>query len=226
MRRSEIGNSVGKYDLSGRKNFAAFHARCAARSPTSARGRIIMKRRLYYLADHLDTADRVAAILARQGLSEWRLHVLSRDEAGVYKHHLHDASPLLTRDIWRQGGRGALLGFVMGIIATALIIGVFGFFRNHIAVASIVIIGLVTMHGAWIGGLTGINHENYKIRRFHDDIERGRVLLMLDLATAERDRVQRELRQLPLQACGDDDIVVLPFEFQRRNHRASSVQRA
>lgn len=170
-----------------------------------------MKRRLYYLADNFNTVDRVAQVLQRQGLSQWNFHVVSKDDVGLYKHQLHSATPLHTRDVWRQGEWGGLIGFVMGIIVTAVIIGGLGFFRNHIVEASIVIIALVAMHGAWIGAMTGLGNENYKIKRFHDDIESGRILVMIDVAAKERGRIRQALEQLPLQARGDDSILALPF---------------
>lgn len=170
-----------------------------------------MKRRLYYLANDFDSVDRIAELLHKQGLSDWNFHVFSKDDVGLYKHHLHSATPWHTRDIWRQGERGALIGFVLGAIAASVIVGGLGFFQNHFALATVIILALVTMNGAWIGGLVGIGTENYKIKRFHSDIDSGRILLMIDAAAKERDNIQRLLRSFPLQACGDDSVVALPF---------------
>ena len=171
-----------------------------------------MKHRLFYIADNLDVVDRVTEILTQKGIKKWNFHVFSKDNVGVYKHHLHSANVLQTRDFWRQGERGAIIGFLHGIAAALFIIGVMGFFRNYMLVASIVIIAMVTMHGAWIGGMAGIGKENYKIQRFHDDIESGRILLLIDLADSDRKSVQQALEALPLQACGADRAITLPFD--------------
>ncbi len=171
-----------------------------------------MKRRLFYIADSLDIVDRVTEILRRKGVKKWNFHVLSKDNAGIYRHHLHSANVLQTRDFWRQGERGAIIGFLLGIAAALFIIGVLGFFRDYMLVASVVIIALVTMHGAWIGGIAGIGKENYKIKRFHNDIESGRILLIIDLADSDLPSIQQALEALPVQACGTDRALTLPFD--------------
>lgn len=174
-----------------------------------------MRRRLYYLADNIETVDRAANLLQRQGIDGWNFHVLSKDDVGLYKHHLHSATPLHSQDVLRSGERGALTGFIAGLIISLIVIGVFGFFQNRFIIAALVITLLVTMHGAWAGGMAGLASENYKIRRFHGDIEAGRFLLMIDVANNSREKVRCALDSLPMAAQGDDSVVVFPFSFGR-----------
>lgn len=174
-----------------------------------------MKRRLYYIADNLDTVDRAADLLQRQGIKGWNFHVLSKDEAGLYRHHLHSATPLLTRDVWRLGERGALIGLVLGIGLSLLVVGAFGFFQNRFLIAALVITVLGTLHGAWVGGMAGLANENFKIKRFHNDIETGRFLLMIDVSGSARQSIAQALENLPLQSRGEDRVAVLPFDTQR-----------
>jgi hypothetical protein len=171
-----------------------------------------MKHRYFYLADNLDVVDRVKDILNRKGVKKWNFHVLSKDGAGVYKHHLHSANVLQTTDLWRHGERGAIIGFLLGVASALFIIGVMGFFRNYMLIASIVIIGMVTLHGAWIGGMAGVGKENYRIRRFHNDIESGRILLIIDINEADRRAIDNELEALPIRSCGGDRVLVMPFD--------------
>lgn len=175
-----------------------------------------MKRRLYYIADNLDTVDKVADLLQRQGITGWNFHVISKDAAGLYRHHLHSATPLHTQDVWRFGERGALIGLVLGLLVSLLIIGALGYFENQFFAAAVVITALVTMHGAWAGGMAGLATENHKIKRFHNDIEAGRFLLMIDVKNSARERIQHALEQFPLQAGGDDTVAALPFSLARR----------
>lgn len=174
-----------------------------------------MKRRLYYIADNLDTVDRAADLLQRQGITGWNFHVLSKDAVGLYRHQLHSATPLHTQDVLRFGERGALIGLVLGIAVSLLVIGGFGFFQNRFLIAALVITVLVTMHGAWAGGLAGLASENHKIKPFHNDIEAGRFLLMIDVGSAARDHIKRALTTLPLDPRGDDSVAVLPFSLGR-----------
>lgn len=175
-----------------------------------------MKQRLFYIADNLDVADRVRDIVSRKGLKKWNFHVLSKDDAGVFKHHLHSANVLQTRDLWRQGERGALIGFLLGVAAALFIIGVLGFFREYTVAASVVIVMLVTMHGAWVGGMAGMGIENYKIQRFHGEVENGRVLLILDLSESDRKAVQSEIEALPIRLCGENSTLTLPFDAPQK----------
>jgi hypothetical protein len=170
-----------------------------------------MKRRLYYLADNLDIVDEVARLLQKQGITGWNFHVLSKDEAGLYRHHLHSATPLHTRDVWRFGERGAMIGVVLGFICSLIIIGGMGYFKNNFLLAAFLITALITLHGAWSGGLAGIANENYKIKRFHADIEQGRLLLMIDVSGAKHDRIKQALAHIPLQERGEDSVIALPF---------------
>lgn len=170
-------------------------------------------KRLYYLADNLDTADAVAKALHSEGISDWHFHVLSKDEAGLYKHHLHAATPLHQRDLIRTGERGALLGFCVGMTAAIFTALLLELSSIHSMVVFAVAVVLPTLFGAWLGGLVGLSTENHKIARFHDDIELGRALLMIDVKPSYENRV-RELAQLfALREGGEDTTVIVPFRL-------------
>ena len=174
-----------------------------------------MKRRLYYLADNIETVDQVANLLQRQGVTGWNFHVLSRDEAGLYKHHLHSATPLHSRDVLRFGERGALFGLIAGIVISLVAISMFEYLQSRMLIGGIVITALVTLHGAWIGGMAGLATENHKIKRFHRDIDNGKFLLMIDVDSAAHPEIKRALNSLPVAQAGDDNIAQMPFSFGR-----------
>lgn len=170
-------------------------------------------KRLYYLADNLDTVDSVANALHRAGISDWHFHVLNKDEAGLYKHHLHSATPLHRRDVIRTGERGALLGFGIGLLAAIISVLLLEMSPTHSIVVFGVAIVLPTLFGAWAGGLVGLSLENHKVERFHRDIEAGRSLLMIDVDRAHHNRVQLLLQSFALQPGGEDSTFIVPFTF-------------
>lgn len=170
-------------------------------------------KRLYYLADHLDTVDAVAGALRRFGISNWHFHVLSRDDAGLYQHHLHSATPLHQRDVIRTGERGALLGFAVGLVAALLVLALLELSPVHNLVVLAVAVVLPTLFGAWAGGLVGLSLENHKIARFHRDIEAGRYLLMIDVGGAHRERVQQMMRSFAVETGGEDSTLIAPFSL-------------
>ena len=168
-------------------------------------------KRLYYLADNLDTVDEIATALHRAGISDWNFHVLSKDDAGLYTHHLHSATPLHRRDVIRTGERGALLGFGAGLLAaifSALLLELSPVYNMIVFAIAIV---LPTLFGAWVGGLVGLSLENHKVTRFHRDIEAGRALLMIDVDRAHHRRIQLMMQAFAVQPGGEDSTFIAPF---------------
>ena len=170
-------------------------------------------KRLYYLADSLDTADDVARALHNEGISDWNFHVLSKDEAGLYKHHLHAATPLHQRDLIRTGERGALLGFCVGMAAAIFSATLLELASVHTMIVFSIALILPTLFGAWLGGLIGLSTENHKITRFHDDIEAGRALLMIDVKRSHEDRIRELMQLFAVQTGGEDTTVIVPFQL-------------
>jgi hypothetical protein len=170
-----------------------------------------MGRRLYYLTDNIDTVDSIAEALHGAGITDWNFHVLSKDEAGLYKHRVHSANPLQAHDVLRYGERGALFGVLAGVAIAGLVIGPLDYFQNAPVIAFIVITVLVAMHGAWTGGMAGLAQDHYRVKRFHHDIEAGRYLLMIDTDRAHRERVKEILRHFPAQPQGEHSTLVTPF---------------
>ncbi len=168
-------------------------------------------RRLYYLADNLDIVDEIAKILQRAGISDWNFHVLSKDDAGLYTHHLHSATPLHRRDVIRTGERGALLGFGVGLLAAIFSMLLLELSPVHSMVVFGIAVVLPTLFGAWAGGLVGLSLENHKVARFHRDIEAGRALLMIDVEPAHETRIQNLMRTFSVYPAGEDTTLVMPF---------------
>ncbi|MFZ5603035.1 MAG: hypothetical protein ACOY7J_11340, partial [Pseudomonadota bacterium] len=52
---------------------------------------------------------------------------------------------------------------------------------------------IFTFFGAWTGGIVGISHENHHIARFHDALEQGDTLLMLDAYSPQQENRVRNL---------------------------------
>jgi hypothetical protein len=58
-------------------------------------------RRLFYLVSSIDSAKEISEDLHKNGVTDWRFHVLSKDEAGLYTHNLHSASVSDRTDVVR-----------------------------------------------------------------------------------------------------------------------------
>ena len=74
---------------------------------------------------------------------------------------------------------GAACGLVVGLIVAGIFSVAQPFETPMPLIAYAGIVFLFTCFGAWQGGLVGISTENKKLRRFHDDIEAGRYLIVV-----------------------------------------------
>lgn len=75
--------------------------------------------------------------------------------------------------------------------------------------------------GAWQGGMVGLTRESYKLAPFHDDIQSGRYLIMVDVEPDNRSQV-RELINMnfpQVQRCGSSNTVINPLERPVRVYR-------
>lgn len=170
-------------------------------------------KRLYYLTRNVQSTERIAEDLHREGITDWHFHVISKDEAGLQQHHVHMANLLHRFDVLHSGERGGLIGgtigFAIGVLAVLFtpMGDIFGFWFLPLPT------GLCGFFGAWVGGLVGLSHENYKIARFHDDIEKGRYLIMIDIRKDKEESVRRVMERLHPEArlAGMDSTWISPL---------------
>jgi hypothetical protein len=151
--------------------------------------------RLYYIANDADEARRVQDALQQCGISNWNFHAIARDEAGLAVRKVHSATLYQQLDVVHSGERWAIVGagVAFGVAALAWSLGVIPWTFSYAQLALATIVG--GMFGAWQGGMVGMSRENYKIGRFHDDIDAGRVLLLVDVRAAEVQDVRTLMRE-------------------------------
>ena len=170
-------------------------------------------KRLYFLANKVDDVDRISADLHHHGITDWNFHVISKQTAKLKRHKIHGANLYHELDIIHCGEQGAAIGGLIG----ALISGglyysqFFGENPNLTGLAFIVII--FGFFGAWSGGLAGVARENYKISRFHDALEDGKYLIMVDTSKTEEGFIRQHLNQYYPQVnlAGADSTLTNPF---------------
>ena len=173
-------------------------------------------RRLFYVAEHVDDAEAVSEAVLKLGIKRSRVHVLAKDEAGLYTHKVHSATPLQQLDIVHTGMRYAVLGLVIGMLmgAALVLLGDLGLIDLQVGLIGVFALGFVGLcFGAWEGGMVGMSRENYKIERYHEDIEAGRYLLMIDVRQSERSEVRElmnmEFSHVPYRGATDRRVRLL-----------------
>jgi hypothetical protein len=149
---------------------------------------------LYYLAPTLDSTHRISDDLHAAGISDFFLHVISKDESGLKTQRIHSSNYLETLDIVRDGFIGAAIGLLFGLIGVGLAMYFQPFGPDVPDFVYVIIAGVATLFGAWEGGLTGVATENRKLAKFHHDIEAGRYLILIYARKAQGPAVRAMMR--------------------------------
>lgn len=171
----------------------------------------------YFLSPTLADTEHIADDLHQAGVSDWFIHIISRNEAELERRHLHSSNYLETLDFLREGLIGGGLGLLAGVLL-ALALSMAQPFGAEVPLqAYFGVIVLLVCFGTWQGGLMGISAENRKLRQFHDDIEAGKYLILVYANRNEEDKVRAMMRRLHPEArlVGEDPHFYNPFSEPR-----------
>jgi hypothetical protein len=180
---------------------------------------------LYYLAPGVDSVQRITDDLHAVGIDDFFLHVIAKDESGLKTREIHSGNYLETLDVVREGMLGAAGGFVCGLVGTALL-DRFGPFGHLPGIVYVALVAVATLFGAWVGGLLGVEKENKKLARFHDDIEAGKFLMLIYARRDQEDAVtgMMQSRHPEAELSGIDSHFVNPFSALQHRRRDSGSQ--
>ena len=179
-----------------------------------------MIQHLYLLPD-LNSSERLAGIIESSGVPHNRIHIAHKDHAEAQKRSLNDLNFLQEFDTIHSGERGFLVGAILAVLVG---LSVFEFLEGH-PIASVITLFsclIVLGYSTWLGGLIGASSDNYRLQPYHDHIERGGSVVLVDVDT----RGDAELRSLvassfpEAQAVGSSNTVDNPFagQFFLRKH--------
>jgi hypothetical protein len=179
---------------------------------------------MYYLTPSLVSTQQISDDLHAVGMEDWLLHVVSKDEAGLKKEKIHSSNWLETTDLLRDGFIGANIGFIVGVLTagTILLLELFGPHVPKIAFFFIVVVA--TLFGAWVGGLIGMDSENRKLKRFHEDIETGKYLILIyaPKGMGEKIKAMMNKRHTEARHVATDNHFINPFGKPERRRRRNS----
>lgn len=172
----------------------------------------------YYLSPTLESTHDISDDLHAVGVSDFFVHVISRDEAGLKKQHIHSSNYLETLDVVRDGVIGGALGFLAGLLGVAAIRYFDPFGVEVPGFVYIAIVAVATLFGTWEGGLVGIGRENRKLAKFHDDIQAGRFLVLIYALKEQEETVRKMMRERHPEAelAAVDRHFINPFSAIKR----------
>ena len=143
-------------------------------------------KRLYYLTNNLDSTEGISNDIHQAGITDWNFHVISKDDAGLYRRHIHGANLFHKQDVICYAELGALIGLVLATFLTIYTATVEPFGPETSGFMYVMIFGFISLFCTWLGGMTGLARENQAISQFHNDIDKGSFLILIDV------RIKRE----------------------------------
>ena len=150
-----------------------------------------MRRRLYWLLPNVESAKRTADDLLLARIEDRHMHFLAR--RGTDLGSLHEATVLQKTDVRHAAGRGLFLGALLGALAAWLLaqfpISGLEFRQGGV----LIMIAVGALFGIFASTLAGSAVPNSKLARFADDIEQGKILLMVDVPNTRVDEVQQRV---------------------------------
>jgi hypothetical protein len=177
---------------------------------------------LYYLAPTVDSAHQISDDLHDAGIRDFFLHVVTRDEAGLKREHIHSSNYLETLDLLRAGFIGANLGFMLGVVGAGLIMYYQPFGDPVPGFVYAIVIALATCFGAWEGGLYGVASRNQKLKRFEAEIDAGKYLILIYARRDKEETVRTMMasRHKEAEHVATDNHFLNPFSVVRRQTTA------
>jgi hypothetical protein len=144
-------------------------------------------KRIYFLVPHIDVAKKIVDELLVARIEERHIHILAK--RGTPLENLPEASFLQKSDFIPAMERGLALGGTVGTLAGLAAVAL-GPFSLVVAGGGIVLAsGLAGASvGAWLSGMVGLNIGNTRLKSFEEAIERGELLMMIDVP---RNRVEQ-----------------------------------
>lgn len=167
----------------------------------------------YYLSPTLAETGSISDDLQKSGVNHWFIHIFSKNEAGITRHHLHSCNYLESMDLLRDGLIGAALGFIASLLFIGGLLLFQPFGPNLPLLPYLGIIVLLTCFGAWQGGLIGISAENRKLQPFSDEIAAGKHLILVYASRRAEEKVDAMMSRLHPEAklMGTDPQFYNPF---------------
>lgn len=150
-------------------------------------------RRLYFMVPDLDTANTVVDELLLKRVDEHHIHVVAKE--GTPMGDLPEANLLQKSDFIPAMERGLAVGGITGVLAgiaavtfppAGLVLGGGAILGTSLAGAGI---------GAWISGMIGMDVPNSQIGKFEEAIEKGEVLMMVDIPKTRVEEIEALVQQ-------------------------------
>ena len=152
-------------------------------------------RRLYFLIPNLDSAKDIVNELLLARIEQRYIHITAADNQAIIKAKLPKANLLQESDFIPAVERGVAIGGATGILAgiAAIVIPGAGLALGGGAILGIGLAGAGL--GAWVSGMIGVSVPSSRLKEFEDAIERGNLLMMVDVPKVKVEEISALIRK-------------------------------
>lgn len=167
-----------------------------------------MRLRMYVTLPDLASARQLANDLLLARVEDRHMHFLAR--RGSDLGELHEASYLQKTDAVHGAFTGLVIGGVVGVIVGVLLL-YFPPGGASLQMAAVLVAALVgAALGVWIAGMMGLQVPNTQLKGFEQEIEEGRILLMLDVPASRYEEVRSVIARSQPQAVNRGNEPMVP----------------
>lgn len=165
-------------------------------------------KRIYFLVPSLELTSLIVNELLLAWVEERRMHVLARRDTPLGT--LPEASFLQKTDFIPAMERGLAVGGIAGTLAglIALATPVGPVLGGGAIILAGALAGATT--GVWIAGMVGLSVGNSRLTAYEDAIERGEILLMVDVRRERVDEIHRRVSKQHPEVKFDDTDPRIP----------------
>ncbi len=134
-------------------------------------------RRIYFLAPNIEITHKIVEELQSEGIADHHIHILAKRDTPL--EGLHEAGVSIKTDFIPAVERGMALGGTTGLLAGLIGLRFAGFVIAGGPILGIILAGATI--GSLAGGLAGMNSGNSRLKKFEEAIERGELLVLVDI---------------------------------------------
>lgn len=166
-----------------------------------------MRKRLYFLLPDVASAKAVFKELLLAKVEERNIHTVAKPDTAL--GDLPEATIFQKSDTVHGAGLGLFVGALLGVAVGGLIL-LFPPSGLTVGVGVLFALALLgAVMGMWVSGMIGSSTPNTHLNAFENDIDRGSVLLIVDVPTERSDDISRLVRsQHPEAHVGTTDAAV------------------
>ncbi len=145
--------------------------------------------RLYFVVPTVESCRTIVNELLLARIEERHIHVVAKDESRL--KNLPKATLLQKSDFVPAIERGITIGGGTGLFAAIL---AYSFQSAGLELGGFAILAICLAGGgigAWIAGMIGVDVPNTQLVQFQPELERGKLLLMIDVAKQRSAEIEK-----------------------------------